>query len=267
MRCIGALVAMSAIALSACNDPGQTEIARGNVLASRRQFDGAIEAYQAAARADPQRARPRELLGHVLFDLHRYPEALAAYQDAERVEPQAALEARIGRARIDAEQGHLDDALATLGEVLTRSPDNMYALLSRANVAIRRGHPGDAELAIQDSAKAMQIDRKNASALYTRGCAFIAAKETDPGWDAKAEQAFHLLEQDHPTSPLPAYGRARISAARPDKVGVLSHLREAKQKAAQGGELTGGWQPDQVRKDPAFHSLKDDADFESAIGS
>jgi len=204
----------------------------------------------------------------VLFDLHRFPEALAAYQDAERAEPQAALEARIGRARIDAEEGRLDDAFAALGEVLTRNPDNLYALLSRANVAIRRSHPGDAELAVQDTALAMRIDKKNASALYTRGCAFIAAKEGDPGWQSKADEAFGLLEREHPGSPLAAYGRARAAAARatPDKPAVLANLREARQRAERGGELNGGWKAQEVKADPAFHALKDDSDFAAVVG-
>jgi tetratricopeptide (TPR) repeat protein len=260
--------ALALIALAACNEPGQTEIARGNVLASRRQFDAAIEAYRAAAKAEPNRARPRELLGHVLFDLHRYPEALAAYQDAERVEPQAALEARIGRARIDAEEGRLDDAFGALSEVLTRAPDNLYALLSRANVAIRRGKAGDAEQAIQDTAQAMRIDRKNASALYTRGCAFIAAKETDPGWQPKAEEAFRLLDQEHPGSPLASYGRARAAAAHatPDRLAVLANLKEARQRAEHSSELSGGWKAQEVKSDPAFRALKDDSDFAAVVG-
>jgi hypothetical protein len=135
-------------------------------------------------------------------------------------------------------------------------------------VAIRRGKAGDAELAIQDTAQAMRIDKKNSSALYTRGCAFIAAKENDAGWKAKAEEAFHLLEQEHPDSPLAAYGRARAAAAltTPDKPAVLANLREARQRAERGGELNGGWKAQEVKSDPAFRALKDDSDFTAVVG-
>jgi tetratricopeptide (TPR) repeat protein len=257
---VAALACLSWMALaSGCNDPGQTELARGNVFASRHQFDEAIQAYRQAAQAQPKRARPRELLGHVLFDLGRFDEAAQAYRDAQTVDPEGALEARIGLARVAAEKGDLPSALATLGEVLHRHPDNLYALLSRANLAVRRGQTQDATLALADTAEAMKIDPKNASVLYTRGCAFIAAKELD-----QADEAFARLGAAHPQSPLAAYGRARIASAKGlgHKDDVLKYLAESRSKA---GQLAEGWKADEVESDPAFRAFKGDAEFERTI--
>jgi predicted Zn-dependent protease len=183
------------------------------------------------------------------------------------VEPEAALEAQIGLARLDAEEGKLDGALSTLADVLARHPDNLYALLSHANLSIRRDRPGDAEAAIVDTARALQIDQKNPSALYTRGCAFIAAKAVDASWAAKAEEAFHLLDERQPGSPLSAYGRARLDAAQMNKPGVLAHLKEARERSQKVGTLAGGWNATEVKGDPAFRAFREDADFTQVVGS
>jgi len=160
---------------AACTQPGQTEIARGNVLATRKDFEGALQAYRAAAEAAPNRAHPRELLGHLLFDSGRRAEARAAYQDALRVEPEAALEARLGLARLDAEAREFDRALERLNEVLEKQPNNLYALLSRASLELRAGGAEAAQRAISDTAKAMAIDQKSSAVLFLRGSSFLAA--------------------------------------------------------------------------------------------
>ncbi len=245
--------ALAALSLAACTEPGSTEIARGNVLASAKKLDEAAEAYRAGAAAAPKRARPRELLGHVLSDKGDVAGARAAYEDALAVEPKAALEARIGIARLDADQNKLDDALLRMSEVLKEQPKNVYALLSRATLSIRRGTPTDIEQAIQDTANAMTVDEKNASVLYTRGCAFLAAKDFD-----KANDAFALLEKQHPSTPLAAYGRARVAGARAEKLQALSNLELARAKATH---LPGGWRAEEVKRDPAFAQWREDPEF------
>src|SRR5687767_11733501 len=127
-------VLLALVFCAGCNEPGQTEIARGNVLASQKKFDEAIEAYKAAGRAAPNKARPRELLGHVYFDQKRYAEARAAYEDALKAEPATAIEAEIGLARIAAEENRIPEAIDQLGKVLEKQPRNVYALLSRAHL-------------------------------------------------------------------------------------------------------------------------------------
>ncbi|MBI3181968.1 MAG: tetratricopeptide repeat protein [Myxococcales bacterium] len=254
---LGSLLTAGAFLLTACTEPGQTEIARGNVLASRGEHEQAIEAFRAAVAAAPGKARPQELLGHALFDRKRLVEARAAYEGAARSEPRAAIEARIGLARIDAEEGKLDQAIARLDEVLAGEPSNLYALLSRGNLAMRRGGPGDAERAITDTAEAMRIAPKNPSALYTRGCAFLAAQ--DP---KAAGEAFELLKKAHPTSPLGPYGLARVAAASGRETDVVLHLRETKAKAKG---LPGAWDPEEIRKDPAFQFVKDKKDFQEVF--
>lgn len=260
------IVLASLLLLAGCTEAGQTEIARGNVLASQGKLDAAAEAYRAAARAAPTQARPRELLGHVLFDQKRFAEARAAYEEAIQLGGAAAVEAKLGLARVHAEENRLEPAMEILGEVIAAQPQNVYARLSRAHLAMRRGAQGDAqaaakdaELAIQDTAEAMRVDPKNPSVLYTRGCAFLTAGRPDA-----AEEAFRLLEEAHPRSPLSAYGKARVAAARNDRAQVLTQLRQARERA-QGSP--GSWKPEEVRDDPAFRFLKDDPEFQKELAA
>jgi tetratricopeptide (TPR) repeat protein len=244
---------------AACTQPGQTEIARGNVLASRNDFNGALEAYRAAAQAAPGKAHPREVLGHLLFDLGRTAEARAAYEDALRVEPQVALEARIGLARLDADAGSFDRAVERLTQVLNQQPNNLYALLSRASVELRRGNAQDAERAIADTAVAMTIDAKSAAVLYLRGSSFLAARQF-----TEAQAAFQLLEEKHPDIPLAWYGYARVASARGDKAAALRQLRVAREKAQRPPNE---WNSSDVLRDPTLQALQGDPEFAAAIGA
>src|SRR5262245_48836466 len=231
-----------------CTQPGHTEIARGNVLATRKDFEGALQAYRAAAEAAPNRAHPRELLGHLLFDSGRPAEARAAYQDALRVEPEAALEARLGLARLDAEAGEFDRATQRLSEVLEKQPNNLYALLSRASLELRAGGPEAAQRAIADTAKAMAIDQKSSAVLFLRGSSFLAAGDL-----GQAQAAFELLEHTHSASPLAWYGYARVASARGDKAAALRHLRNARDKALGRAEE---WKSSDILSDPALRWLR-----------
>ncbi|HEY8210333.1 MAG TPA: tetratricopeptide repeat protein [Myxococcaceae bacterium] len=252
-----AIATAAALILAGCQEPGTAEIARGNVLASRGQYDEAIASYRAAATAAPKSARPLELLGHLLMDRGRNAEARAAYQQAIQVQPKDSLEARLGLAKLDATEGKLDDAIGGLQAVLEQQPGSLYALLSRAQLELKRARPGDVEQALQDTALAMKVDQKNASVLYTRGLAFLAAGQPD-----LAAEAFRLLEKAHPKSPLWAYGLAKVAMAKGDRPVALDLLRQARERAAPES----GWSAAEVRKDPAFAPLKDDPAFAAALG-
>jgi tetratricopeptide (TPR) repeat protein len=244
---------VASLAMTACAEPGQTEQARGNVLASQHKLAQAAEAYRKAAQAVPGKARPRELLGHVLFDLQKWPEARAAYEEALKAEPAQALEAEVGLARLDTEQGKVPEAFERLTRVLEKAPENLYARLSRANLAMRRAGEQDARLALDDTAAALQVDPANAAVLYTRGCAFIAARDL-----VQAKQTFDLLALGSPKSPLAPYGMARAAGAANDRTEVIHNLREARARAKSS---PGAWKPDEVRQDPAFRFMRDDAEF------
>src|SRR5258708_12554286 len=139
------------VLVAGCSEPGQTEIARGNVLASQKKYADALAAYQAAAAAQPRKAHPQELAGHLLFDLGRSAEARMAYQEAVQREPQDALEAKIGLARLDAEHQRFDVALARLTGILEKNPQNLYALLSPSTLSLPPRNPAPLQHAFVDT--------------------------------------------------------------------------------------------------------------------
>jgi tetratricopeptide (TPR) repeat protein len=126
-------------------------------------------------------------------------------------------------------------------------------------VAIRRGGPQDAELAIADTAKAMLVDPKSAAVLYTRGTSFIAGGRLE-----EAAETFRLLQKAHPDLPLAWYGQARLAAIHRDREATLSNLREARGKAEKGSTA---WDPRQILSDPDFRFLRDDPQFAAIVNS
>lgn len=240
-----------------CQDQGQTEIARGNILASRGRHDEAAAAYRAAAERSPRDPAPRLLLGNLEADRGRTADARAAFEDALRVDP-GAVEARLGLARLHVAQGEVDPAIAQLSQVIDAQKNNLYALLSRAQLSLRRGGDAGVEQALQDTARAMMVDERNASVLYTRGLAFLAA-----GKPGEAEEAFRLLAGAHPRSPLSSYGLAKVAAARGEVDRALAALTEARQKAGALGEAA--WKREEVRQDPSFAALREDPRFKAAV--
>ncbi len=244
--------------LSGCTEAGAAELSRGHVLAARRQYGEALEAYRAAAEARPRSARPRELLGHLLYRQGKPAEARAAYEDALRVEPRGAVEAEIGLARLEADAGQLDGALERLGGVLQRQPGNLHALLSRANLGLRRGREADVALALDDTARALALDARSESVLFARAQALLAARRLD-----EAAQGYALLHKAHPRSALAAYGEARLAAVRGDKTAALERLGQARQRARESGT----WRADEAKADPAFQAFKDDPEFVTAVNA
>ena len=244
------------MALIGCQEPGAADMSRGNVAASRNQPREALEAYRAAAGALPGSARPRELEGHVLLELRRPAEARAAYEAALALEPEAALEARVGLARLEATEGHVHEALKRLDALLAQRPDYTFALVTRAAVSLRRGTPEDVERALADSERALRAGAREPNALYVRGSALLAARRY-----AEAGETFDRLREARPDLALAAYGLARLAGARDDEKEVLTHLRQARERAGDR------WNPEEVLADPLFERFRRDTGLRAVVGS
>jgi tetratricopeptide (TPR) repeat protein len=243
------------LALAGCQEPGAAELSRGNRAAARGELEEALEAYRAAASARPRSARPRELEGHVLLELRRPAEARAAYEAALALEPEA-VEAQVGLARLEAAEGHVDEALKRLDALLARSPDQSFALVTRATVLLRRGTPADVERALTDGERALRAEAGEPGALYVRGSALLAANQHD-----EAGQAFERLREARPDLPLAAYGLARLASARGDEKSVFTHLHQARERAGNH------WHPEEVLADPLFGRFRQDTGFRAVVGS
>jgi cytochrome c-type biogenesis protein CcmH/NrfG len=236
--------------LVGCREQAQTHLARGNVLQNQGKLDEALTEYQAAAAADPNVSTPWLRMGNLFSDQGKKEQAIAAYRQATARNP-GQVDAWVGMARAQSEQGHDADARASLGRALDVEPRNLYARLSRAQLALQ---DGDVTAALDEAKLASQADDKDLSVLYIYGAAMAAAKDY-PG----ASAAFDRLASLDASSPYAAYGRARLLLAQGDRAGALHQLETALSQAPK--------QRDAIAADPAFAPLHGDAEFDAKFGA
>lgn len=235
--------------LAACREQAQTHLARGNVLQNQGKIDEAAAEYEAAAKEDPNLSAPWLRLANLLSDQGKKEQALAAYRQATARNP-GQIDAWIGMARAQSEQGHDSDARASLGRALDVEPHNLYARLSRAQLALK---DGDVQAALDDAKLASHQDDKDPSVLYVYGAAMAAAKDY-----TGAAAAFDRLASLDASSPFAGYGRARLRLAQGDRAGAIQQL-----------ETVAGLAPKEraaIAADPAFAALHGDPTFDKGFG-
>jgi tetratricopeptide (TPR) repeat protein len=240
---------LAVLSLASCREQAQTHLARGNVLQNQGKIDEAASEYEAAAKEDPNLSAPWLRLGNLFSDQGKKEQALAAYRQATARNP-GQLDAWIGMARAQSEQGHDADARASLGRALDVEPHNLYARLSRAQLALK---DGDVQAALDDAKLASHQDDKDPSVLYVYGAAMAAAKDY-----TGAAAAFDRLAALDATSPFASYGRARLRLAQGDRTGAIQQLETVvgvapKERAA-------------IAADPAFAALRGDPAFDKDFG-
>jgi tetratricopeptide (TPR) repeat protein len=241
-----------AIALLAagCHDRGQTHLARGNVLQNQGKTDEAMTEYRAAAEADPRASTPWLRIGDLLYAQGRKEEAITAFQQSADRNP-GQMEAWTGMARAQSDLGRPAEARASLGRALAVRPSDLYARLSRAQLALDQG---DVPGALSDAQEAVRIDDRNPSSLFLYGSALLAAKDLPA-----ATATFDRLQASAPSSPLGPYGRARLELARGDRGRAIEALRSL---VALDPEARG-----KLAADPKFAELRGDPAFESLVSS
>jgi tetratricopeptide (TPR) repeat protein len=263
------------VAAACSGDPSAPHLARGNVLVNTGHADEALAEYREAARLSPRRAFALERLGDTLYDLGRKDEALQAYREASQREP-GAFTPHIGAARVLTDHGRFAEARAELTLVLERQPTNLYALLSRGNLAQRSG---DAKAALRDYETAVHLKSDNVPALYQYGLALLS-----DGQVAEGERTFDRIVQVAPSAPEGYHGRARVLAQRGDADGAAHALaraaalvhEDARARLAEQGlkgetldrAATEATQRSvaQMRSESAFAKYADDAAFRRTAG-
>jgi tetratricopeptide (TPR) repeat protein len=157
--------------------------------------------------------------------------------------------------------GQRERALARLGTMLDRWPDDAYALASRAHVLAEAGRPAQA---VQDTERLVVVDGNNARAWFNHGyllellerwdeavIAFTRATELSPKLDRawyglglvlirlqRFEEAIAALKKNTELQPMSPYGwyqlaRVHVDRAEPDEaVKIIRHLRGFEPKVA-----------------------------------
>src|ERR1700730_7620473 len=204
----------AALACVGCRgDAGAAHLARGNVMVNNGKLEEAAAEYAEAARLSPRSELARERLRGAPDDLRGKDEAPPAPPPAAQADPGAAT-ARIGAARVLADKGDLSAARVELTAALAAAPTNLYARLSRGNLAARAG---DRKAALEDYATAVHLKSDNLPALSQYGLALLEDGQVD-----EAERTFDRAVGLAPEAPAGWYGRARVQARRGDKAGAAA---------------------------------------------
>lgn len=223
------------LVVMACRGRDEAAARQANAAAARGDLVTAEHDAAQAALASPRNARLAALHGNLLWQLGQPREASQEWQRAAEVDPAQVL-ARRGLATVGLAAGDAGPGL--------ESED----ALVRARALLLRGHPGDAQAAVD----ALGVAPGSSEARYVRGCALTATSKY-----SEAQQVFDDLHEQAPL--LAAFGLARLAAARGQAGEALHQLAAA--RAAAGAR----WSADAVRTDPAFAFLADSGDFKALI--
>jgi tetratricopeptide (TPR) repeat protein len=152
-------------------DPGAADhVACGRVLQRLHRYPEAVQAHEAALRAEPGHAAAHLGKAEALFQLERYPEAAAAL-DGYLKHPNPAAGPKVladvyrARGLTGAKLGHYADAIADFTLALSYQEDSVtHAYRGWAYLVSKAP-----ELALPDFDKAIALDKNNGDAYYGRG--------------------------------------------------------------------------------------------------
>lgn len=135
------LVSILLLAAPAAQEPAREFdrlVASGIELHKAGDIVGAIEAYSAALRLEPNQPGVRSNLGAAYVRLGKYDEAIEQYREALRIEPaNAAARFNLGLAYYKA--ARLTDAIAAFEAVVKAAPDNNAAVLLLGDALLQSG--------------------------------------------------------------------------------------------------------------------------------
>jgi len=138
---------------------------------------GAIDAYEAALRASPDRLDVRSNLGAALAKLGRFEEAAAEYRKALEVDPwNAAIRFNLGLALY--KTARIREAAEEFRKVLEREPDQKSAMLLLADCQLQMGDDAAVVALLSPHDATLGEDRLFA---YLLGTALIRQGQTDRG--------------------------------------------------------------------------------------
>jgi tetratricopeptide (TPR) repeat protein len=145
---------------------------RGAMKLSLKDAAGAVEDFNAALKLEPDDAATYEAKGLTLATEEKWDEAREALDRALELSPGSA-EILLQRGRINVMSGKNDAGLADFSEILRADPDNVPALLLRAEAAI----PDHLDEALEDLNRALDLRPGLVPALRQRASLLAHAKK------------------------------------------------------------------------------------------
>lgn len=113
----------------------ERHLRNGEVLMAKKDWDDALEHFDAALRIDPSAAAPLVERGKCRYLLENYEGALADFERALELDPRNGR-ARLWRGILLWRMGHADEGLSDLRETLDENPDDRECLLQAARLCL-----------------------------------------------------------------------------------------------------------------------------------
>ena len=214
----------------------EAHLLKGDLLAAQNKMDLAITAYQGAIKANPNQAAPHFRLANLYLAQNKPDEVTKAVQAGQKIDP-GTLEGHFLLARNDFQQKKFKEARAHIQAVLRNAPDHMPSLLLSGAIASTLGetglaeknlnrvinaipnnvyarsllasthlNKGQADLALETLAPALQSEKPDARALAIAGQAYLAKGDV--------ARATSMFEKARIESPQNAMIRAQLGTAR-----------------------------------------------------
>jgi tetratricopeptide (TPR) repeat protein len=161
----------------------------------RGEFEATIEPLRDLLRERPDSPEVNFLYGHALVATNRQSLATWALRKAME-DPDWTVRAGLELASAALAGADFNEAVAAAERVLDREPDNVEALLVRANAhAYWRKDPARA---LADAARVLELDPDSLDAMKPRILALLALQKTDEAREAIADLGRRIDERDAP---------------------------------------------------------------------
>lgn len=164
-------VVVIAFLASGCHGGGQSDFDRGDELLQRRDYQGAIAAYEAAAQQEPGSPRTMRQLGMAHAALGDRAAAIGYLEPWARAHP-ADTAGQITLGQLYVAEGRPDDALSQAKAVLERAPTSGSALMLAGSAYAAKK---DAVKAMAEYRQAVQQSPKDATTQYLVGVGMVTA--------------------------------------------------------------------------------------------
>ena len=122
---------------------------KGDDLTLRKEYFGALEAYEAAVASDPYNSIAWNKLGIAHMNTGRYQDAVIAFEKAITIDP-SYQEAWNNKGDSLAKLGEYEDAITAFDQALRLNPNDHYALLRKGTSLQESGSPDEAMITYQE---------------------------------------------------------------------------------------------------------------------
>jgi tetratricopeptide (TPR) repeat protein len=193
IRALSALLLASAL-LSACSNPETQKLEhlkRGDAYAKEKKDEFAVIEYASAVELDPKFGEARLKLAQTYERLNNLRAAFPEYIRAADALPDN-REAQIKATNVLLMNGRFDDAKARAESLLKKDPNDIDAMLLRANAMASLRDPAGAVAEIEE---ALKLDPASSAALVTMGSVRLRSGEAQQA-EAAYRQAIAVAPAD-----------------------------------------------------------------------